>query len=101
MLWTHIRLLLLASLPALLLNACLSAEKKIYTPDEIAAEYDARLSTRMRDQVVIPFEIDDEIRQLARDVTKHASTESEKVRAIVQAIIGLAGFSISYDWLWV
>jgi tetratricopeptide (TPR) repeat protein len=53
----------------------------------------------MRDEIVIPFEIDDEIRQLARDVTGAASTDDEKVRVIVRTIIGLEGFSISYDWL--
>ncbi len=99
MLWTHIRLLLLASLPALLLNACLSAEKKIYTPAEIAAEYDDRVSTQMRDQVVIPFEIDDEIRQVAHDITGSSTDDSTKVRAIVNKIIDLTGLSISYDWL--
>ena len=97
--WTHIRPLLLASLPALLLSACLSAEKKIYTPAEIAAAYDDRISTQMRDQVVIPFEIDDEIRQIAHDITGGSSDDSTKARAIVNKIIDLTGLSISYDWL--
>ena len=99
MFWTHTRLLLLATLPAFLLNACLSAEKKIYTTDEVAAAYDDRVSTQMRDQVVIPFEIDDEIRQVAHDITNSASDDSTKVRAIVNKIIDLTGLSISYDWL--
>jgi tetratricopeptide (TPR) repeat protein len=63
------------------------------------AELEARVSTQMRDEIVIPFEIDDEIRQLARDATRNASTDSEKAQAIVRAISGLAGFSVSYDWL--
>jgi Tfp pilus assembly protein PilF len=63
------------------------------------SELEARVSTQMRDEIVIPFEIDDEIRQLARDVTRNAPTDGEKVRAIVGAITSLAGFSISYDWL--
>ncbi len=53
----------------------------------------------MRDEIVIPFEIDDEIRQLAREATRDATNPSEKVRAIVRTIIGLEGFSLSYDWL--
>jgi hypothetical protein len=81
------------------LVGCAGAEKRIYTPDEMRSELETRVSTQMRDEIVIPFEIDDEIRQLARDVTKDASTDSGKVRAIVRTIIGLAGFSISYDWL--
>ncbi len=81
------------------LAGCAGTQKRIYTADEMRSELETRVSTQMRDEIVIPFEIDDEIRQLARLVTKDASTESEKVRAIVHAIIGLAGFSISYDWL--
>jgi tetratricopeptide (TPR) repeat protein len=94
----------LYQLPALVLAACLAAgcaatPKNIYTPDELRAELAARVSTQMRDEIVIPFEIDDEIRQLAREATRNAPTEAEKVRAIVGSITSLAGFSISYDWL--
>jgi tetratricopeptide (TPR) repeat protein len=91
-------------LPALavvasLLVGCAGTQKQIYTPDEMRSELEGRVSTQMRDEIVIPFEIDDEIRELARDVTRSATTESQKVRAIVHAIIDLTGFSISYDWL--
>jgi tetratricopeptide (TPR) repeat protein len=82
-----------------LLTGCGAARKQIYTVDEMRAELDARVSVQMRDEIVVPFEIDDEIRQLARDVAGDAATESQKVRAIVRTIIGLKGFSISYDWL--
>jgi tetratricopeptide (TPR) repeat protein len=94
----------LSQLPALAMVAslavgCAATPKRIYTPDEMRAELKARVSTQMRDEIVIPFEIDDEIRQLARDVTRNLLTDSEKVRAIVDSITSLAGFSISYDWL--
>jgi tetratricopeptide (TPR) repeat protein len=82
-----------------LLIGCAATRTRVYTADEMRSELDARVSTQMRDEIVIPFEIDDEIRQLARNVTRDASTDSEKVRAIVHTIIGLTGFSISYDWL--
>jgi hypothetical protein len=78
---------------------CAEAPKHIYTPDEVRSVFESRVSTQMRDEIVIPFEIDDEIRQLAQDVTRNAPGDSEKVRAIVHAITSLAGFSISYDWL--
>lgn len=81
------------------LVGCAASQKRVYTPEEMRSELEARVSTQMRDEIVIPFEIDDEIRQLAQNVTRDASTDSEKVRAIVHAIIGLSGFSISYDWL--
>ncbi len=90
--------------PALAIVASLAAgcgatPKKIYTPDEVRAELASRVSTQVRDEIVIPFEIDDEIRQLARDATRNAPTQTEKVRALVDAITSLAGFSITYDWL--
>ena len=81
------------------LVGCTAAQKRIYTPDELRSELETRVSTQMRDEIVIPFEIDDEIRQLALDVTRSAQTESAKMRAIVHTIIGLAGFSVSYDRL--
>ena len=84
---------------ALLINACASVPQRIYTQDEITAQLEARVSAEMRDQIVIPFEIDDEIRQLAHDITRHMTDDRLKTRAIVEAIIGLTGFSISYDWL--
>jgi tetratricopeptide (TPR) repeat protein len=78
---------------------CAAAPKRFYTPDEMRSELQSRVSTQMRDEIVIPFELDDEIRQLAREVTRNAPTDDGKVRAIVDAITSLAGFSISYDWL--
>jgi len=84
---------------ALSLVGCASAQKRFYTADEMRSELEARVSTQMRDEIVIPFEIDDEIRQLARDITRDVSSDDAKVQAIVNTILGLAGFSISYDWL--
>jgi tetratricopeptide (TPR) repeat protein len=81
------------------LVGCAGTRKRIYTPDEMRAELETRVSMQMRDEIVIPFEIDDEIRQLAREVTDGATTDSQKTEAIVRTIIGLSGFSISYDWL--
>ena len=81
------------------LVGCAGAQKRIYTPDEVRAELETRVSAQMRDEIVIPFEIDDDIRP-SRTASPGSLTDDRlKVRAIVQAIIGLAGFSISYDWL--
>jgi tetratricopeptide (TPR) repeat protein len=87
------------ALAASLAAGCAPVAKRIYTPEEVRKELATRVSTQMRDEIVIPFEIDDEIRQLARNVTRNTPTDAEKVRAIVDAITSLAGFSISYDWL--
>jgi tetratricopeptide (TPR) repeat protein len=96
---THLRRLFTVGLALVWLGGCAATPKRIYTPEEIQSVLDARMSAQMRNEIVIPFEIDDEIRQLAREVTKNASTDREKMRALVHEIIGLAGFSISYDWL--
>lgn len=95
----HIRSIVGASMVVFLMNACASIPKTIYTQEEIVAQMEARVSAEMRDQIVIPFEIDDEIRQLADDITRGMTDDRQKVRAIVRAIIGLTEFSISYDTL--
>ena len=95
----HIRSLVGLSMVVFLLNACAAVPKKIYTQEEIVSQMEARVSAEMRDQIVIPFEIDDEIRQLADDITRNLTDDRQKVRAIVRAIIGLTEFSISYDTL--
>ena len=81
------------------LGGCAAAPKRIYTPEELKSELDARVSTQLRNEIVVPFEIDDEIRLLAHEITQRSTSDREKARAIVHTIIGLAGFSISYDWL--
>ncbi len=92
-------LLLALAIAAALAAGCAATPKRVYTPDEMRAELATRVSTQMRDEIVIPFEIDDEIRQLARDTTRNALSDTERVEALVGTITSLAGFSISYDWL--
>ncbi len=91
--------LLLASLLVFLADACAPIQKKVYTPDEMTAELDQRVSPEMRDQIIVPFEIDDEIREIAHEITEYMTSDRQKVRAIVAKIISLTGLSISYDWL--
>ncbi len=79
--------------------ACGAIPKTIYTEAEALAQMEARVSAEMRDQIVVPYEIDDEIRTLAEDITSGLTSDREKVRVIVEAIIGLTQFSISYDSL--
>jgi hypothetical protein len=99
MLSARIRSLVAVGAVIVLMSACASVPKQIYTQEEIVSQMEARVSAEMRDQIVIPFEIDDEIRQLADDITSSMTDDRQKVRAIVNAIIGLTDFSISYDWL--
>ena len=95
----RIRSLVAVSVCLLLTGACATLQKTIYTEEEALAQLEARVSAEMRDQIVIPYEIDEEIQQLAEDITRGLRSEREKVRVIVEAIIGLTQFSISYDSL--
>ena len=83
----------------LLTGACAAIPKTIYTEEEALAQMEARVSAEMRDQIVVPYEIDEEIQQLAEEITQGLTSDREKVRVIVEAIIGLTQFSISYDSL--
>lgn len=89
----------LAGFLALLTHACGTIEKKAYTPEEITQELNQRVSPEVREQIVVPFEIDDEIREIAHEITAGMVDDRQKVRAIVGKIISLTGLSISYDWL--
>ncbi len=95
----HIGSVVAVSVVGFLMSACASIPKTIYTQEEIVAQMETRVSAEMRDQIVIPFEIDEEIGQLADDITRGMTGDKQKVRAIVNAIIGLTEFSISYDFL--
>lgn len=89
----------LAALGLLAGSACGTAAKRSWTVDEIRADLNHRITPEMLAQVEIPFEIDDEIRELAYRVTENLRTDKEKMRAIVRAIRQRTGGSISYDWL--
>ena len=95
----QLRPIVAASAVAFLMSACGAVPKTIYTQEEIVSQMEARVSAEMRDQIVIPFEIDDDIRQLAEEITRGFTSDKGKVGAIVDAIIGLTQFSISYDSL--
>ena len=84
---------------AFLNAACAPKEKKAFSPEEMKKELDTRVSTETRDDIVVPFEIDAEIRELAKEVTKGLTDDRQKMRAIVRSIIDRTGMSISYDWL--
>jgi len=73
--------------------------KRAYTPDEVRAELGQRLPVTTLKEVIIPFEINDEIRALAHNVTRDVYSDSLRTRAIINAIIDRTGLSISYDYL--
>lgn len=90
--------LLLAAL-GLGLAGCGTAPKRTWTVEEIRADLNHRITPDVLARVEIPFEIDDEIRELAFRVTENLRSDKEKMRAIIRAIRQHTGGSISYDWL--
>ncbi len=97
---THLALPpVLASLLTLQMTSCAVQTAQVYTPEEAGVIFDDRVSTELRDQVVVPFEINDEIRQVAQDITQNIYDDRAKARAIINKIIDITGLSISYDWL--
>ena len=83
-----------------LLASCGTTSKKVqFAPEEIIANLATRVPEDVVQKVVVPYDINDEIRELARKSVESLRTDSEKTRAIVNAIIGRTGMSISYDWL--
>ena len=91
---------LLASVALLgLAVGCLSVKRAQYTPDEVIANLRTRVADEDLQKIVVPYDINDEIRQLAIESVDGIRTDHDKTRAIVHAIIGRTGMSISYDWL--
>jgi tetratricopeptide (TPR) repeat protein len=83
-----------------LLSACATASKKVqFTPDEVIADLATRVPDELVQKVVVPYDLNDEIRDLARKSVESLRTDSEKTRALVNAIISRTGMSISWDWL--
>lgn len=78
---------------------CGAARQHAYSPEEVVADLSARVPPSVVQKIVVPYDINDEIRELARRSVENMRTDSEKTRAIVHAIIGRTGMSISYDWL--
>ena len=78
---------------------CGTVPKRTWTVEEIRADLNHRITPDVLARVEIPFEIDDEIRELAVRVTENLRGDREKMRAIVRAIRQHTGGSISYDWL--
>jgi hypothetical protein len=83
-----------------LLASCGSTSKQFqFTPDQVVADLATRVPENVAQKVVVPYDINDEIRELARKSVESLRTDSEKTRAIVNAIISRTGMSITYDWL--
>jgi Flp pilus assembly protein TadD len=81
------------------MSACATTTQRQFTPAQVRADLSTRVPEDVVQKIVVPYDINDEIRQLAIESVEDMRTDSDKVRAIVHAIIGRTGMSISYDWL--
>ena len=81
------------------LSACAKTTQKQFTPAEVRADLHTRVPEDVVQRIVVPYDINDEIRELAIESVENMRTDSDKTRAIVHAIIGRTGMSITYDWL--
>lgn len=88
---------MLATLVAM--SSCATTIRAQYTPGEVKADLSSRVPEDVVQKIVVPYDINDEIRELAIESVKGMRTDSDKTRAIVHAIIGRTGMSITYDWL--
>ena len=79
------------------LCACTPVTKLTYTPAEVYQALTPRVPAEYLKQIIIPFEIDDEIRQVALKVTDAIKSDREKTNALVGAIISKTELSIAYD----
>jgi Flp pilus assembly protein TadD len=77
--------------------ACAPVLKTVYTKAEIIDALEPRVEPSILDRVVIPFEIDDEIRRFAESTTEGLRSDREKANALVRAILSKTKFSIAYD----
>ncbi len=83
-----------------LLAGCASTAKKTaYSKDEVLETLRQRMPKVTLEKVVIPYEIDDEIRALAHKAVENLTDDRLRTKALVEAIISRTGLSISYDWL--
>jgi len=78
---------------------CASVERKAFSPDEVISDLSKRVPEEVVQKIVVPYDINDEIRQLAVSSTENMRTDRDRTRAIVDAIISRTGMSITYDWL--
>jgi tetratricopeptide (TPR) repeat protein len=82
------------------LASCATVSKRVqFTPEEVIADLATRVPEDVAQKIVVPYDVNEEIRELARKSVESLRTDSEKTRAIVNAIISRTGMSISYDWL--
>src|SRR3990172_4651400 len=67
-----------------LLASCSTTSKRVqFSPDEIVADLATRIPEDVAQKVVVPYDINDEIRELARKSVDTLRTDSERTRANV------------------
>ncbi len=81
----------------LVTSACAPVGPRILTPDEARQSIASRVPADQLATVKIPYEIDDEIRQFARDATRGVRGQDAMADSLMRAMIDRTGLSIAYD----
>jgi tetratricopeptide (TPR) repeat protein len=83
----------------LLLGACGTPQAlRPYTADELRSVLRKRLTDVPEQDLVVPWEVNAQALERAREVAKRRRLSSERVRALVAALSQQDGFALRYTW---
>ncbi len=90
------KLILLFLAISLLVFSCATSTKR-YTPLEIKDLIEQRVGPDQAEEIIIPFEVDDEVKNVAMEVTKGLYSDKEKVYALLYKILNKKEIDLQYD----
>jgi tetratricopeptide (TPR) repeat protein len=72
--------------------------KIAYTPDQLRAEATRRAPHLPPAEIVVPFEVSEPHAAMARQAIAYAKSDTERTRALVEALFAADGFHLRYSW---
>lgn len=80
----------------LIISSCASTTKR-YTPKEIKDLIELRVGPDKAEEIIIPFEVDEEVRNVAVEVTRGLYSDKEKIYALLYRILNKKEIDLQYD----
>ena len=74
-----------------------SYTKQLYTPDEMRLYIRQMISPEASERIIVPFEVNDEIRKVAREATGGLNTDREKIFALLYKVLDKNDVDLQYD----
>jgi tetratricopeptide (TPR) repeat protein len=91
------RLLFLLFLPlSLVVFSCITYSKR-YAPQDVKDLIEQRVGSEKAGEIIIPFEVDEEVRSVSMEVTKGLYSDKEKIYAILYRILNKKEIDLQYD----